>query len=307
MTRTIIRSDINETENKVTSGELYDSAVSNIPNLYTCIWIQYDKAINFINVFYNYRHQLTYNSRLIVIYARVTAYDMTIEQKRDPYKSDSLTVISYKDVKNDYMSNVLKVTKIHEYWCKQNRGATCNYHPVAALLTLKNDEIIPFDIAHLNDLAVMLSYDSPLFSNSFNIGGTFSIHACNIGSALFKIDYLYDPNRNIVNADKNSNTQIPITVVDFISANKPSLKHFIDESVKYTCYTMPILIDYINEHLREILSEQCPKEVLDLYDEKNKYIRTFTYISKRTLDRDAKLKRKAELEAELKQLENELI
>ena len=294
-------SDIDETENIVDSEALLHLEIREVPQCKIHHWISEKNIIKFINVFYEYRHQLTYNSRLIVIYARVTYYDMKKEWEQ-PLSPRHRFKLSCKGITNDYMSSVLKVTKLHESWCKGNPCSTYRHHPVAALLTLKNDEIIPFDISHLNDMI-----DLGSGYNSYNFDNKFAFETFNIGSALFKINYLYDPSSNTIKMNSFSKTQVPLTLVDFISANKPSLKHFIDESNKYTRYFAPILYRYINDHLREILSEQCSKEVLDLYDEQFKYILTFTYISKRTLDRDAKLKRKAELEAELKQIETELI
>lgn len=295
MTRTIIRSDINETENIVDSGELFDSVIKVLPYS-TLDMIRYNSVNDFIKAFYNYRDYLTYNSRLIVIYAKVTSYDIIKEYKGSPGRY----TISYKPITDDYMRSVLKVPKIDETWYCNNSTTVSRCHPVAALLTLKNDEITPFDISQLNDMTKLIyGY------KTHDIGYNFTIRIFNIGIPLFKIDYLYDPKSNIIKLDKNSNTQVPLHLIDFISANKPSIKHFIDESVKFERYSM--LLSYINEHLREILSDQCSKEVLDLYDERFKYTRTFTYISKRTFDRDAKLKRKAELEAELKRIESELI
>ena len=195
-----------------------------------------------------------------------------------------------------------------------------DHHPIAVVLSVKFNEIIPLSLSILHKIkelrltpkTIRLSHIGGrmhLFTKSDHLNHNFHISTINIGYVLFNIDYNYKPASNVVefqtyNKTETSN-QIPISRLDFISANKPSIYHYNTESDRYNVYKLPHLVKDICLNLKEILSELCPPFVIKLIEE-DEEVHLFTYISKQTLDRDAKLKRKAELEAELQQLENEL-
>ena len=283
MTRTIIRSDISETDTKPPSLHMVPD-YQNIGAVY---------IHSFIDIFYEYRNVLTYDSRLFIIYAKC-------------YKDSTGNTIKLEDIETVPDDFIVK-------------SILYDHHPIAVVLSVKFNEIIPLSLSILHEIKEL--HLTPKTISLSDIGGrihsftkselnhNFHIRTINIGYMLFNIDYNYEPASNTVNfkvGDKTETSkQMPISRLDFISANKPSLYHFNIESDRYYVYKLPHLVKDICLNLKEILSELCPPFVIKLTEE-DEEVHLFTYISKQTLDRDAKLKRKAELEAELQQLENEL-
>ena len=211
----------------------------------------YTNFINdFIETLYDYREFLSYNSHMYIIEMKASThkydlYNMTINGKH------------LYNVKEPY-------SKI----------------PVVALLS--NDDFIipiPIELVHKhNDYYGNFSFNH---SNHDNYSAAFNcnIRVYDIGAKLFYCDYLFDDINYVIRSysykmypyDRyeivKNDIKIPPGLLDFISANRPSLEYFAADHNCFKKYKLPKFINCIKTNIKSILSENSPPELVKIFNE----------------------------------------
>ena len=205
--------------------------------------------INIINLLYNFRDFISYNSYLYIICMN---YPIT------NFKNNKAPVIKSKHIKINKQYDNTYTTKI----------------PLAVLLS--NDKcLLPIDISFIYSNkyynVIKPKYNKlfkPALLKSSHIIH-YDIETYNVGNLVFACDYLFDYTRNKIQVSSNTfkDVCVPMNKLDFISVNRPSLEHYIISAYKYNNYKLPKYIEYIKTNINSIVTENSPPELVKMFNE----------------------------------------
>ena len=308
MTRYITRSkytedssvkDISNTFKKygITNSENHPKEMRQI----TGVYFDTNQLVDFIEKFYDYREFLSYNSRVYVVMLCVSKHMYDLENIR----------INGKRLYNVSHSTIY--TKI----------------PLVVLLG-NDDTIIPIPITTIYDHKDYYNYSGNAYyvcrsESHFDINMRlfYDITYYDIGSTLFYSDYMFDDVNNVIldNTRKQSsgnssyvvNIKIPPGLLDFISADRPSLEHYAIDHKIFNDYKLPKFIEYIKTNINSIVSENGPPELVKIFNELRSREELTSheefepkYISPTQIKKEQARKRIQELEQELNKLRNSI-
>ena len=243
----------------------------------------------FIRVFYKYREFLSYNSRVYIIKLYVSKHMYDLENMR---------------INGKRLYNIVPDTI---------------YTEIPLVILLSNDDtIIPIPIStiyHNNDFYNLDCYYKCRSGNDFYIYDKtfYDINSYDIGSVLFYCDYMFDDcdevicNHSCIDADddteRNIDISVPSGLIDFISANRPSLEHYTIGHRKFNIYKLPKFIKYIETNINTIVSENGPPELVKIFNELTSHEEfELKYKSPTQIKKELTRKRIQELEEELYKL-----
>ena len=249
--------------------------------------------LQFIRTFYNYREFLSYNSRVYIIKLYVSKHMYDLEN--------------------------MKINGKRLY----DIGPDTIYTEIPLVVLLSNDDtIIPIPISTIYHNNGFYNYDCYYKCKS---GNTFYIHDktfydiyyYDIGSVLFYCDYMFDDFDEVIcthscidvgdGEERNINISVPSGLIDFISADRPSLEHYAIDHRKFNIYKLPKFIEYINSNINSIVSENSPPELVKIFNELTSHEEFEPkYKSPTQIKKELARKRIQELEQELNELKNDI-
>ena len=212
-----------------------------------------NQLVDFIEKFYDYREFLSYNSHVYVIEISVPNY--------------------IYDLKN------MTINGKHLY----NVNPIDSYTNVPLVVMLSNDDsIMPIPVSTIfdnhDDYYNYYKYGSYIYCGSKQKIFKYRISTHDIGTSLFYCDYMFDDVDNVIcnhshvkslNGTRyvNNDIIIPSELIDFISADRPSLEHYAIDHHKFNDYKLPKFIEYINSNINSIVSENSPPELVKIFNE----------------------------------------
>ena len=307
MTRYITRSkytddssvkNISDTFKKygITSNEKYSEKMKKIVDVYFT-----NRLVAFIEKFYDYREFLSYNSHVYVIKLNVSKHMYDLENMR----------INGKRLYGVSPSTI------------------CTQIPLVVLLS--NDDTIihiPTSIIYdnYNDYYNCISNNNCLYRCNCECesklefdrrASIYSICGYDVGSVLFYCDYMFDAVNNVIHDDTKTefhngksyyvDIKIPSGLIDFISADRPSLEHYAIDHRKFNIYKLPKFTEYIETNINSIVSENSPPELVKIFNELTSHEEFEPkYKSPTQIKKELARKRIQELEQELNKLKNDI-
>ena len=242
---------------------------------------------DFAGMLYEYRNEMDYNSRLILIFAK------KLPPEHQPEASE-----------------VIRPKKISPYWITLMNRLDANYRLVSLLLSTRNKELIHIDkhtfmcIPDVIANRIEKLYSEQVKKYGLLGNGNFRIiHVC-VGYEMYTFDERYKLNDSTFNRCENYRVQEHLLkfirkegVIDKIEYARQSFAYYNTE--------LPKLMKFINANLEMILADVGDPKLLRLLEEdreKDKY----HFITRKEQLLRIKIKRKEELEAELQDINAEI-
>ena len=287
--RTIIRSHTQETDHCIAEDikpkDIARIAYRTIPDEL--------RIIDFMSIFYKYRDVLGYNSFLFIPYVRIMKQGHGLCIYCDTHQSPRPCIRYY-----------LTGTEIPSFLPQIPEDLVIGsleddhfYYPVAALLTTKDNKIIPLD----NSVIERIYKINKSLIRSLSIETSFTLHCVDVGAFVFMCDYLYSPKTNSIKIEfQNRDVEIPTSMVDFISINKPSLCDFVSDSLNYRVFIFPKITSFIAENYKDIITDIYDSEAIEQFIKANSFDASsisFEYVHKNEvkLNDDRNIKPNTEL------------